>query len=64
MAMSHANDAPGGAPGRPYKYDEAVVERTYGNEAWLAVIVSIVGTIEVQAGEDLAGTTHIEATLP
>ena len=64
MAMSHANDSSGRSPGHPNKHDEAVVERTDSNEAWLAVIASIVGTSEVQAGKDLAGTTHIQTTLP
>jgi hypothetical protein len=64
MAMPHADDASGGSPRSPNKYNEASVERPNGNEARLAIITSIVSACEMKAGQYFAGAPHIEPTFP
>jgi hypothetical protein len=63
MTMPHADDAPSATPRGPSEYDKPIVEPPSGDEARLAIILTIVRASEVGAFKDLSSSLQVEATL-
>jgi hypothetical protein len=63
MTMPHADDAPSATPRGPSEYDKPIVKPPSGDEARLAIILTIVRAGEMGALKDLSSSLQIETTL-
>jgi len=63
MAMSHADNAPGWAPGCPYEYHQPIIEPAHRDEPRLTIVEPIIGPREVRPRENLFGPAQVQAPL-
>lgn len=61
--MPHAENASSDPARRPDEDDHASIEHPCRYKARLAIVATIVGPREVDAGEDLASAPHIQTAL-
>jgi len=61
--MSHADNAPGWAPGCPYEYHQPIIEPAHRDEPRLTIVEPIIGPREVRPRENLFGPAQVQAPL-
>ena len=64
MTMPHANDSSGSASRRPDENNQSGFEPADGNESWLTVVVTIVGTRQVGTRKHFLRSAHVQPSFP